>query len=190
MKYRILRFIRVVVAICMLAAFIAYFIDFTEKVPNKLAFLAKLQFLPSFLAGSFVVFGCLVAATLLFGRLYCSVICPLGILQDAIAWFGRFFEWAIRFTIKILPAFGKRSLSETMTMGMYYTPLRNISRASGGMLSWGQLGGLIIMFNGKFFKGLRELIHQGKVKNFLIAFDTSFMYGFWEGNNPFLIFET
>jgi len=91
MKYRILRFIRVVVAICMLAAFIAYFIDFTEKVPNKLAFLAKLQFLPSFLAGSFVVFGCLVAATLLFGRLYCSVICPLGILQDAIAWFGRFF---------------------------------------------------------------------------------------------------
>ncbi len=47
---------------------------------------------------------------------------------------------------------------------MYYTPLRNISRASGGMLSWGQLGGLIIMFNGKFFKGLRELIHQGKVK--------------------------
>ncbi len=47
---------------------------------------------------------------------------------------------------------------------MYYTPLRNISRASGGMLSWGQLGGLIIMFNGKFFKGLRELIHKRKVK--------------------------
>ncbi len=51
-----------------------------------------------------------------------------------------------------------------MTMGMYYTPLRNMSRASGGMIGWGQLGGLIMMCNGKFFKGLHEFIHQGKVK--------------------------
>lgn len=79
------------VAVCMLAAFIAYFIDFTEKVPHKLAFLAKLQFLPSLLAGSFLVFGCLALATFLFGRVYCSVICPLGILQDVFAWFGRIF---------------------------------------------------------------------------------------------------
>ena len=32
------------------------------------------------------------------------------------------------------------------------------------MLGWGQLGGLITMFNGKFFKGLREFMRQGKAK--------------------------
>ncbi|MBR4812166.1 MAG: glycoside hydrolase family 3 C-terminal domain-containing protein, partial [Bacilli bacterium] len=85
-------------------------------------------------------------------------------LRYAKGWFGRFFEWAIRVVIKILPAFGNRSLADTMTMGMYYTPLRNMSRASGGMIGWGQLGGLIMMCNGKFFKGLHEFIHQGKVK--------------------------
>ena len=85
-------------------------------------------------------------------------------LRYAKGWFGRFFEWAIRAIIKILPAFGNRSLADTMTMGLYYTPLRNMSRASGGMLGWGQLGGLITMFNGKFFKGLREFLRQGKVK--------------------------
>lgn len=125
MKYRILRFIRVLVAFCVLAAFIIYFIDLSsffytlnetilgkieslveaEKLPSffaksrqalasmgaATAQLPKIQFLPSMLAGSFVVFGCLVAATLLFGRVYCSVVCPLGILQDVIAWFGRIF---------------------------------------------------------------------------------------------------
>ena len=86
LKNNILRVCRVLLAILVLGAFIAYFVDFTEKVPHKLAFLAKLQFIPSLLAGSFVA---LVLVTLLFGRIYCSVVCPLGILQDVIAFFGR-----------------------------------------------------------------------------------------------------
>ena len=39
-------------------------------------------------------------------------------------------------------------------MGMYHQPMRGLSRMTNGMMSWGQLDGLIIMFNGKFFKGL------------------------------------
>ena len=88
-KNNILRVCRILLAIIVLGAFIAYFVDFTEKVPHKLAFLAKLQFIPSLLAGSFAVFGALVLVTLLFGRIYCSVVCPLGILQDVIGFFGR-----------------------------------------------------------------------------------------------------
>ncbi|MDE7443720.1 MAG: 4Fe-4S binding protein, partial [Muribaculaceae bacterium] len=35
-----------------------------------------------------VIIGLLIL-TMLFGRIYCSVICPLGIMQDVFAWFGK-----------------------------------------------------------------------------------------------------
>ena len=51
--------------------------------------MAKLQFLPSCLAGNFIVIGGIVLLTLLFGRIYCSVICPLGVFQDVVIWIRR-----------------------------------------------------------------------------------------------------
>ena len=53
------------------------------------SWLAKLQFLPALLSLNLVVVALLVGLTLLFGRIYCSVICPLGVLQDLIAHVGR-----------------------------------------------------------------------------------------------------
>lgn len=50
------------------------------------AFLAKAQFIPSLLAANFVVLAVLLLLTFLFGRLYCTVICPLGITQDFLNW--------------------------------------------------------------------------------------------------------
>ena len=47
-------------------------------------------------------------------------------------------------------------------MGMYNNPMRGISRMSGGMISYGQLDGLITMFNGKFFKGLKQFFKAKK----------------------------
>ena len=44
--------------------------------------MAKLQFLPACLGLNAAVIAALVVITLLFGRIYCSVICPLGIFQD------------------------------------------------------------------------------------------------------------
>ena len=49
---------------------------------------AKIQFLPALLALNFVVIAILILLTLLFGRIYCSVICPLGIMQDFFTWLG------------------------------------------------------------------------------------------------------
>ncbi|MDO4569495.1 MAG: 4Fe-4S dicluster domain-containing protein [Planctomycetia bacterium] len=37
----------------------------------------------------YVVLGGMLLLTLLFGRIYCSIICPLGVLQDIIAWGAR-----------------------------------------------------------------------------------------------------
>ena len=49
---------------------------------------AKIQFLPAVLAGSVGVFILILCSTFLFGRIYCSVVCPLGIMQDIFSWIG------------------------------------------------------------------------------------------------------
>jgi polyferredoxin len=50
--------------------------------------MAKLQFLPAVLALNVGVIVFLVLLTLVFGRIYCSVICPLGVFQDAVSHLG------------------------------------------------------------------------------------------------------
>ena len=50
-----------------------------------------MQFFPAILALNIVVIAVLVVLTLIFGRIYCSVICPLGVMQDLISWLhGKF----------------------------------------------------------------------------------------------------
>lgn len=65
-----------------------YFLDFaglTSGWPN----LTRIQVIPALLSGSIIVLIALLLLTLLFGRIYCSVICPLGIFQDVIAWIAK-----------------------------------------------------------------------------------------------------
>ena len=49
----------------------------------------KLQLLEAILALNVVALVILIVMTLVFGRIYCSIICPLGILQDIIGWVGK-----------------------------------------------------------------------------------------------------
>ena len=65
------------------------FLDFTGTLHTWFGWMAKIQFLPAVLALNFVIIGLLVLLTLLLGRVYCSVICPLGVFQDITAWIGR-----------------------------------------------------------------------------------------------------
>ena len=51
--------------------------------------MAKLQFLPSALALNFAVLAFLLLVTFLVGRIYCSVICPMGVFQDVVLWIRR-----------------------------------------------------------------------------------------------------
>lgn len=51
--------------------------------------MAKIQFLPALLSLNLIVVAALIILTLVFGRLYCSVICPLGIMQDGFGWLGK-----------------------------------------------------------------------------------------------------
>lgn len=65
------------------------FLDFTGLAHRWLGWMAKVQALEAILALNAVVIILLSTATLIFGRIYCSVICPLGIMQDVFAFFGR-----------------------------------------------------------------------------------------------------
>ena len=65
------------------------FLDFTGAIHAWFGWMAKIQFLPAVLALNFGVVIALVLLTLLMGRIYCSVICPLGVLQDIFGWLGK-----------------------------------------------------------------------------------------------------
>ena len=58
------------------------------KVHLWAGWVAKIQFLPALLSvtGGMVFLSILL--TFIFGRIYCSVICPLGIMQDFFSWLG------------------------------------------------------------------------------------------------------
>ena len=81
-----LRKIRLTLAILFFAAITLLFLDFTGTLHAWLGWMAKIQFLPAVLALSVGVILVLVALTLVLGRVYCSVICPLGVMQDVVSW--------------------------------------------------------------------------------------------------------
>ncbi len=54
------------------------FLDFTGTLHTFFGWMAKAQFLPAVLVLNFIVIAILLIITLLFGRCYCSVICPMG----------------------------------------------------------------------------------------------------------------
>jgi polyferredoxin len=82
-----LRKIRTAVAIAVIAILTFGFLDFSGILNDP--WLQKIQFGPALLSLSVVTLVCLIAATLIFGRLYCSVVCPLGIFQDFFNWLSK-----------------------------------------------------------------------------------------------------
>lgn len=80
-----LRRIRTLLALLVFAGITLLFLDVSGILHTYLGWLAKVQFLPAVLALNLGVLAGLIGLTLIFGRIYCSVICPLGILQDLLA---------------------------------------------------------------------------------------------------------
>ncbi len=80
-----LRKIRIILAALCFIAVTLLFLDFTGTIHLWFGWLAKIQFLPAVLALNVAVIAGLLVLTLLFGRIYCSVICPLGVFQDCVS---------------------------------------------------------------------------------------------------------
>ena len=83
-----LRKIRIVVAALFFVLVTLLFLDFTGAVHTWFGWMAKIQLLPAVLALNVAVIVGLAVLTLIFGRVYCSVICPLGVFQDIVSWFS------------------------------------------------------------------------------------------------------
>lgn len=84
-----LRPMRIVLASLFFVLITLLFLDFTGTLQAWFGWMAKIQFLPAVLALNVGVVVALILMTLLLGRVYCSIICPLGVLQDIFAYFGR-----------------------------------------------------------------------------------------------------
>lgn len=84
---KVLKTVRILFATLMFLACLAIFLDFTGLMQAWLGWVAQIQFVPAILGLNVVVFIVLMALTFVFGRLYCSIICPLGIFQDLFASF-------------------------------------------------------------------------------------------------------
>ena len=82
-----MKVIRIVAATAVFVELNLFFFGFLEGA----GCLAQIQFVPACLAFNFVVIGVMAGVTLLAGRIYCSVVCPLGIFQDVVLRLRRLF---------------------------------------------------------------------------------------------------
>jgi len=74
-----------------------FFLDIRHVMPNMFHGLFHVQVVSALVAGSIGILVVIALLTLLFGRIYCSTLCPLGILQDVIL---RCKKWWIRLRYK------------------------------------------------------------------------------------------
>lgn len=79
-----LKGLRVILAILIFVPILLFFVDFADVLPDRVSSLLRLQILPALLAGAVGILIFQFVLALLFGRIYCSVICPAGVLQDLI----------------------------------------------------------------------------------------------------------
>ena len=77
-------------------------------------------------------------------------------------WIGRLVGKGVPWFVRVLRKFGNNVLANTLVMGVVHQPLRGWSRFSQGGLRMSQLDGLVMVFNGHFFKGLHHFFKEGR----------------------------
>ena len=83
-KLNILKGARIVLALVFFLPIILFFVDFADVLPDKTHTFLHLQLMPALLGGFAGVVIAELLLTFVFGRIYCSAICPAGVLQDII----------------------------------------------------------------------------------------------------------
>ena len=84
-KQGILRGIRIGLAGFFFIGINLLLLDYSGVLVRYLGWMAQIQFLPAVLALNVGVFLTIFLLTLVFGRFYCSTICPLGVWQDIVS---------------------------------------------------------------------------------------------------------
>ena len=85
-----LRALRILAAAAVFIGLNLFFLGFAEGT----GCLARIQFAPACMAFNLAAVGAVAAVTMLAGRIYCSVACPLGVFQDIVLWLRKLFAKA------------------------------------------------------------------------------------------------
>ena len=83
-RYLLLKVLKGIVAFLMFLSII-----FSYYGCRSFVFATKLQIVPAIIALDVVAILIFILSALVFGRIYCEIICPLGIIQDVIRWIAR-----------------------------------------------------------------------------------------------------
>lgn len=81
-----LKVIRIILAALMLLGITALLLDTTGVLRHWLGWMPKMQLLPAMMALNVAVVVAILLVTLVIGRFYCAVVCPMGIFQDLFVW--------------------------------------------------------------------------------------------------------
>ena len=82
--------------------------------------------------------------------------------QYAKGWIARLIYYVMTFTHWFLKKIGKRSTANLIMMSVYHMPFRGIARLTGGIVNMPMVDGMLMIVNGRFFKGLSHLIKERK----------------------------
>lgn len=87
--------------------------------------------------------------------------------QYAKGWFARLAFHGMTFAHWFLKKIGKRSAANLIMMSVYHMPFRGVARMTGGIINMPMLDGILMIVNGRFFKGLRHVLKERRkmVKN-------------------------
>ena len=88
----VLRMLRGIVMLCVLAMFSLALAFPSEEMPSFVLSLPFFQFVPAMLSLSAILVCGFLLSALVFGRVYCSFWCPLGIVQDLVRAVARLFN--------------------------------------------------------------------------------------------------
>ena len=80
-----LRKLRILLATVSFILITLLFLDFSGVLHAWFGWMAKVQFVPALLSSSAIIVLAIIVVTLTFGRVYCSILCPLGVYQDGIS---------------------------------------------------------------------------------------------------------
>ncbi|MFV0471906.1 MAG: 4Fe-4S dicluster domain-containing protein [Paludibacteraceae bacterium] len=93
-----LKKIRIGISVVVFILITLLFLDFTSLIAPKFQILANIQFIPALLALNIAVVSVLIFVTLIFGRIYCSSVCPMGVYQDIVGWLSKRLNKRKRYT--------------------------------------------------------------------------------------------
>jgi len=97
-----LKKLRVIISLIIFSLLTFFFLDFAGILP-QLHILGQIQFIPAWLSRNVFAMVFLLVCALLFGRVYCSFICPMGIFQNIVCkkkdYKYRKNNWVLRWSI-------------------------------------------------------------------------------------------